>query len=139
MDKKRWLVAGIVVAVVVTVLESVFHGYFMKGIYEATATIWRPYADMSKLTPYGWLATLFVSFILVYIYHRGYEGKGSAVAEGLRFGFWIGLFTAVPMAVWTYIVMPVPFAIAFWWFAIAMIDMLVAGALVGAIYKKKTA
>lgn len=139
MDKKRWVIASIIVAIVVTLMESVFHGYFMRGLYEATATLWRPYPEMSKLTPYGWLSTLFVSFILFYIYHKGYEGKGSALAEGLRFGLFIGLFTAVPMAVWTYIVMPVPMSIAFWWFVIAMIDMLVAGVLIGAIYKRKTA
>jgi hypothetical protein len=136
MNKTRWVVASIVVAVIVIVMESIFHGVFLKGIYEATAAIWRPYAEMSKLTPYGWISTLITSFILVYIYHRGYEGKGSALAEGLRFGFVIGLFTAVPMAVWSYIIIPMPFNLACYWFGIGMADMIVAGALIGLIYKK---
>lgn len=136
MNKKRWVIASIVAAMVITIVESLSHGYFMKGIYEATVTVWRPYADMSKLTPYGWLSTLVASFFLVYIYHKGYEGKTSALAEGLRFGLIIGLFTAIPMAVWSYIVIPIPFSIALWWFVIGMIDMLAGGAVIGLIYKK---
>ena len=136
MNKTRWVVASIVVAVVVTAIESVFHGFLLRGIYEATAAIWRPYADMARLTPYGWVSTLITSFILVYIYHKGYEGKGSALAEGLRFGLIIGLFTAIPMSVWSYITIPMPLRLSCYWFCIGMLDMLVAGALIGLIYKK---
>jgi hypothetical protein len=139
MNKKRWVLASIVVAVVVTVMEWVFHSVLLSGAYQATASIWRPYADMTRLTPYGWLATLFVSFVLVYIYHKGYEGKGSPIGEGLRFGLWIGLLTAVPMAVWSYVTIPMPFVLAFWWFVIAMVNMLVAGAFIGGIYRKTAA
>lgn len=136
MNKKRWILTSVVVAVVVTVLESVFHGFFLKDLYAATIAIWRPQADMVRLMPFGWLSTLFIAFILVYIYHRGYEGKGSRVAEGLRFGLLMGLFTAVPMAVWCYVTWPVPFILAAAWFAIAMIDMLVGGVLIGLMYKR---
>lgn len=73
---------------------------------------------------------------IVYIYHKGYEGKGSKLAEGLRFGVVIGLFTALPMAVWSYIMMPMPVALAIGWFVIAMIDILAAGAIIGLLYKR---
>lgn len=136
MDKKRWVLTAVVVTVVVSVLEAVFHGVFLKDSYAMTASIWRPMADMSRLMPIGWLSTIFISFILVYIYHRGYEGKTGKLAEGLRFGLIIGLFTAIPMAVWSYIVWPMTLALAFWWFVIAMIDMLAAGAVIGTLYKR---
>lgn len=138
MNKKRWVLASIIVAVVVTVLDWIFHGVLLQGTYQATATIWRPYTEMNTLTPYGWVATLFVSFVLVYIYHKGYEGKGSPIGEGLRFGVWIGLLTGVPMAVWSYVTLPMPFTMAFYWFVIAMVNMLVAGAFIGGIYKETT-
>jgi len=137
MNNTRWVEASVMVAVVVTILESIFHGVLLKGIYEATAQVWRPYADMQRLTPYGWLSTLFTSFILVYIYHKGYEGKGNSLAEGLRFGIIMGFFTATPMAVWSYITIPMPINLSVYWFLIGMLDMLVAGTVVGLIYKRK--
>jgi len=136
MNKGRWIMAAVVVAIVVTVLESVFHGVLLKGIYEATATVWRPQTEMTRLMPWGWASTLVIAFIMVYIYHKGYEGKGSAIAEGLRFGLVIGLFTAIPMAVWLYVMYPLPLNLSLYWFGIAMINMLVAGGLIGLIYKR---
>ncbi len=136
MNKGRWVLAAVVATVAVSAIEAVGHGVFLKNLYLATASLWRPEAEMSKMMWMGWLSTLVCSFILVYIYHRGYEGKGSALGEGLRFGLIIGLFTAIPMTVWTYIMYPLPVNLVISWFVIGMIDMLVAGALIGLIYKK---
>ena len=137
MNKCRWVVASIVVAVVTTLLEFAFHGILLKDAYQATAAIWRPQAEMMRLMPLGWLTTLFISFILVYIYHRGYEGRGKPVVEGVRFGFWIGLFMGVPASVWTYIMVPMPANLALSWFFISMVDFLVAGLIIGLIYRPK--
>lgn len=136
MDKKRWVLTTVVVAVAVTILEAIFHGVCLKETYAETASIWRPMADMNRLMPLGWLSTLITSFILVYIFHRGYEGKEPRIAEGLRFGLMIGLFTAIPMSVWTYIMWPVSLFLAASWFVIAMINMLVAGMIIGVMYRK---
>lgn len=138
MDKKRWILTAIVVFVVVSALEWFFHSVCLGGIYSLTSYLWRPEAEMTKLLPYGLVANLIVSFILVYIYHKGYEGKGSRLAEGLRFGLIIGLFTAIPMSVWSYVVFPMAFVFPAAWFAIGMIEMLVAGAIIGLLYKRAT-
>ncbi|MBI1909833.1 MAG: hypothetical protein HYS22_06660 [Deltaproteobacteria bacterium] len=138
MDKKRWGLTAVIVAVVVTMLEAIFHGLFLKETYATTASIWRPMTDMNRLMPLGWFSTLITSFIVVYIFHRGYEGKRSPLAEGLRFGLTIGLLTAIPMSVWTYIMWPVSLFLAVAWFVIAMIDMLVAGMIIGVMYKRSS-
>lgn len=136
MDNKRWVLAAVVVAVVITVLEAIFHGSVLSNEYAATAALWRPQDAMTKMMPYGWFTTLIISFILVYIYHRGYEGQGSKLSEGLRFGFIMGVFTALPMAVWTYIMLPVTLTIALGWFAIGMIDLVIAGIIIAMLYKR---
>lgn len=136
MNKKRWVLTAVVVTVVITILEAIFHGVFLKETYAATASIWRPMMEMNRLMPLGWLSTLITSFIVVYIFHRGYEGKGSQLTEGLRFGLMMGLFTSIPMSVWTYIMWPVSLFLAVAWFVIAMIDMLVAGIIIGMMYKR---
>jgi hypothetical protein len=135
MNKCRWIAASVVAAVAMTVMDSILHGVLLKGIYVATAALWRPEAEMLKLLPVGMLSTLFLCLILVYIYHRGYEGAGSGLAEGLRFGFWIGLFMGVPGCVWAYITVPIPLNLAVFWFVGSLVEFLVAGMLIGLIYK----
>ena len=136
MNVKRWVVASIVSAVVFIGIGMIGNGIFLADTYTATASLWRPEMEMTKLFPYGWLATLIISFIFVYIYHRGYEGKGCGFAEGLRFGFWIGLFAVIPMAVWSYVSYPIPMNLAIAWFIMGMVEFLLAGILVGLIYKR---
>lgn len=136
MDKKRWILTALAVAVATNVLDLFFHSVVLSGAYAEIASAMRSQAAMNRLMPFGWVSTLVFSFILVYIYHRGYEGKGSPLAEGLRFGLIIGLFCAIPNAVWCYVVFPISLTIAIGWFFITLIDMVVAGAIVGLMYKK---
>lgn len=60
MNTKRWVLAAVAAAVAVTVIESVFHGVVLAGLYQATASVWRPESQMSKLIPFGWLSTLII-------------------------------------------------------------------------------
>lgn len=136
MNLKRYVLASIVAAVVITIVEAIGHGYFMTGIYANTASLWRTVEAMNKLIWLGYIATLITSFIVVYIYHKGYEGKGCGALEGLRFGIIIALFVSIPMAVWTYVSMPVPVILAVGWFLIEFIKFTLAGLAIGLIYKK---
>jgi hypothetical protein len=136
MNKKRWLLASAVVLVFFIVFEYICHGILMANLYRATASLWRPTAQMQQMLPLGWLATLIFSLIMVYIYHRGYEGTGTRIGEGLRFGFLIGLFTTVPMIAWSYVSQPIPPAIIGWWALIGMVEMIVAGGIIGLIYRR---
>lgn len=136
MKLGRWILIGVVVAVVVTIIESLVHGILLKELYVQSASVWRPEAEMSKLVYYGWVATLISCFFLVYIFHKGYEGKPNKILEGLRFGAVIGLFYSIPMAAWSYITIPMPFALALAWFAVGFVDMLIAGVIISLLYKR---
>lgn len=135
MDKNRWILTAVVVSVATTILDAFFHSIVLYDAYNALSSILRPQVAMMRLMPLGWGATLIFSFILVYIYHRGYEGKGGADIEGLRFGFFMGLFTGIPMATWCYVVFPLSITVACVWFLNAMIDMLLAGIIIAGLYK----
>lgn len=135
MNRKRWIAASLCAFAAVTLLEMFAHGVVLGGAYRATASVWRPIEAMNRLLPLGMLSTLIASFVLYYIYHRGYEGRGGRLAEGLRFGLVMGLFTAVPMAAWSYATIPMTGTIAIGWFAIGMVDMLVAGAIIALIHR----
>jgi len=136
MNKKRWFWAGIAAFVAAMILEAIFNAYCLKGVYAQTASLWRPAEEIYKLLPYYWIAAFFVSFIFVYIYSKGYEGKPSRVMEGVRFGFWIGLFINLPMVTITYATLPVPSRLPIDWFVTGMAEYIIVGAVVGLIYKK---
>lgn len=136
MNYKKWVLTGFIAAIVIMAIEYVGHGVILAGFYQATATLWRPETEMTKLLPWGWLVDFVAAFILVYIYNKGYEeGKGH-LAQGLRFGFVVGLFIALPMSVWTYISMPVTTTIAFGWFLISLVEITVAGTVIGLVYRR---
>jgi len=136
MNIKRWVLSSLLILVTFFILDFISYGNLLAKMYAASASLWRPEIEMDAMLPYGYIGTLIVSFLLVYIYDRGYTGKGSHLAEGLRFGLVIGVFVAIPMAVWSYISLPMTLGLAIGWFITAFVKMLSAGFIVGVAYRK---
>ena len=132
MNMKRFFWAGLLVFVVNQILEFLVHGVFLRSMYEATKQVWRP--DMMEKMWLFRVSGLITSFLLTYIFIKGYEGKG--IGEGVRFGLVIGLFVSVPMALSTYAMLAVPVALAFWWFVNGMVGTVILGILLAATYRK---
>ena len=133
---KRFLKASIAAFVTISVLEFVIHGYFLKDLYRETMSIWRPEPEMKSMMGLMWLGYLIFAPLFVFIYSRGYETGKSKLAQGLRYGFWIGLLMgAMPTLIW-YVVLPIPQALAISWFTFGVIESLVVGAVVGLTYQK---
>jgi len=137
MNKKRWFWASVVAIAVMLAMDFFFNNHCLKGLYQQTAHLWRPEAElMGMMMRYGWITYLVGGFVFAYIYAKGYEGKPSHVLEGVRFGFLMGLFSSVPMSIMTYITMPIPGRLSIDWLIIGMFELIVAGAVVGLIYRK---
>jgi len=108
-------------------------GVLLQGAYQATAEVWRPEADMNSKMPLMWATGLLISFLFVFIYTKGYEGKG--IMEGVRYGLWIGLLMSIPMAFNSFVTLPVPMSLAIQWAVYGMIQYIVMGIVTAAIYK----
>jgi hypothetical protein len=80
---------------------------------------------------------LFVAFFFTLIFSKGYEGKG--IMEGLRYGFYVGMMMAVPMAYGMYGSMPIPYSLALQWFLYGLIEYLLCGMAVALVYGKQAA
>ncbi|MFH1017221.1 MAG: hypothetical protein V1798_03440 [Pseudomonadota bacterium] len=132
MNVKRFLIAAVAVFIVGQFLEYLLHGVFLRSLYESTQSIWRP--DMMDKMWMFRLSGLITSFLLTYIFVKGYEGKG--LGEGLRFGMVLGLFVSVPMALCTYAMIAIPPALAVGWFLGGFIGTVILGLVLAAIYKK---
>ncbi|PIQ83396.1 MAG: hypothetical protein COV75_07650 [Candidatus Omnitrophica bacterium CG11_big_fil_rev_8_21_14_0_20_63_9] len=135
MDLKRWILAGLAAFAVVFVLDFIAHGRLLMGLYEQTVSVWRPQTEAHGMMGLMMLGQVLFGLLFAFIYAKGYESGKSGLGQGLRFGALIGVFVAVPyVSVW-YVVLPIPWALALGWVASALVDCLVAGAVVGVIYK----
>jgi hypothetical protein len=133
MNTKKWVIASLVIFVVDQILSYLFHGVFMSGVYEATAHLWRPIEEMNRLMWMGWVSGLVWSFLFVYIFAKGHEGKG--IMEGVRFGLLIGVFFGLPMSLGTYMSMPITGGIAVAWLIYTIIEITILGVLAAVLYK----
>ena len=77
------------------------------------------------------------SFFFAFFFVKGYEGKG--IMEGLRFGFYIGLFWSLVSAYQSYAFVPMPYSLALKWFIFGMIESLILGVVAALVYKPASA
>jgi len=134
MNVKRMLLAALAVFVTIQVLDFLIHSLLLASMYEETTEIWRP--DMMQLMWIMYITSAFLSFLFVYIFTKGHQGKG--VIEGAKYGFLIGLLIAVIGILNQYVIYPIPLNMAIIWMVSGLIEFIVAGIVVALIYKPKT-
>lgn len=129
MDRKFWT-AVVVVLVVKVVWETLVHGVLLSADYAASAQLWRAPEEMKN----GLMIVVHIvsAFFFTLIFTRGYEGRG--VQEGVRYGFFVGMLVAIPMAYGSYAAMPMPYPLALKWFLFGLLMYMVLGAVLGLLY-----
>ncbi len=132
MSKTFWIGVAFVF-VVLSIFEFLINGMLLAGDYQATAQLWRPMEEMKMGLFY--VVYLFVAFFFTLIFTKGYEGTG--VAEGLRYGLYVGMLVAVPMAYGSYGAMPITYALALKWFLFGVIKYSLLGLLLSLVYGRK--
>jgi hypothetical protein len=136
MNIKRWLLASLAVLVVIGVVGFVTNEILLKDIYMQTASVWRPMPELMSMMWMMWIGHAIFALMFVLIYIKGYEKNKSGIGQGLRYGIYLGLLAAVaPQFIW-YVVLPIPGILAVYWAVSGMVQAVLAGAAVGAIYKK---
>lgn len=131
MNKSRWLIASVGVYIAYKILDYLINGVILMGIYEETKAVWRP--DMMDKMWIMWITAAIFSLLFVYIFIKGYEGKG--IMEGVRYGLWIGLFVSIPMAYNSYATLAIPYKLAFQWWVYGTIQCIICGIVAAWIYK----
>jgi len=132
---KKLIMGFIAVYVAMNLTNMVIHMWLLSGIYhsEAVMRIMRPESDGTMWIYF--VTTLFTSFFFTLIFSKGYEGKG--ISEGLRFGLYVGLMIAIPMAYDSYASYPLPYTLALQWFCYGLAQYLLLGVVVAMVYGKK--
>ena len=139
MNTKKLLITFVVVYVLLEVMSYLIHGVILSSTYmsEEVKTAFRPEAEMNSNMWIVFVTDLIWSFFFVFFFAKGYEGRG--IMEGLRFGFYIGLFWALVSSYQTYAFVPMPYSLALKWFIWGMIEMLILGVAAAVLYKPKEA
>ncbi len=130
MNTKKFILAVICAFVFVFACEFLWHGFLMKGMYEATITVWRP--EDPAYMKYIFASQFLFAAVLTYIYTL--IGKHLACKRGIAFGFFAGLLLAMP-DLGTYCYLPVPLSIPLMWMLASLLKGLGAGVVIAAIYK----
>ena len=137
MNTKRLLLAIVVVFAGIFATDFVIHGFWLKADYAASASLWRPEAEMQKF--FGWLmlGQLLATVTFVLLWAKGFAEKATPVCPVI-YGTVMGLFCQANTLI-TYAVQPLPGSIAVKWFVAAIAQGVLMGLLVSFVYKPKPA
>jgi len=136
MNKKLWI-GTVVVFLGMSVISFLVHGVILTSTYmlDPVKNLLRPEAEMMGMMWIYYVVYLIISFFFTLVFSKGYEGKG--IVEGVRYGFYIGVMMATPMAYASYAMYPIPYSLALQWFIYTLIQYLILGVAVAGVFGKK--
>jgi len=123
-------VAGIAAAVLLFVTDIIVLGVILKSSYMGHYTFARP---VMPVWP-GIVRPVATGLLFAWIYTCGLQSGSPGWAQGMRFGFWVGLFFWVGYAFLDYAILPIPFFYVVAWIVAGTIQAVLAGLVVGSIY-----
>lgn len=139
MNWSKVLIAALIVFIALVITELLVHVVFLSGIYESLS-MQGVLRAKSQIMSYIWVMIiigLVYSFFFVFIFAKGYEGKG--IMEGIRFGIYIGFFWIFVNAFNSFAIFPIPYSLTWYWIIFGFIQTIIFGILAALIYKPKTA
>ena len=132
---KRFLFAFLAAFVFIFFWGWLYNGVLLKDIYAQTSSLWRPQSETMSLFHWIILGQAILVFAFVMIYASGFAGGG--VTAGIRLGIMLEIL-AIGARMMMYAVQPLPGKLILYWSVGGLIEMIVTGAIVGAIYKPST-
>lgn len=136
MNIKRLIFAIIAAFAVLWVTDFLIHGIWMKPDYLATASLWRPEAEMTSYMSWMLGAQLLsaITFVLIWTRWADTARLGCAVGYGMLMGLYSGVWAII-----MYVVIPMPGSIAAKWFFAGIAQAILIGLVTFYVYKPKTA
>jgi len=133
MNIKRYLIAVITLFAFIFIYESFVHGFLLASLYSQTPTIWRNQAQLTAYIPFNIAIMALIAIWVTFIYTRLFKEGGWR--SGLRFGLYFGILSGI-QAAGAYYYLPISLTLAAMWFIANIIESLVAGFLIGSIYRQ---
>ena len=136
MNIPRLLLTILAGFVLVFASDFLIHAIWLAPAYKATAELWRPEAEMQQR--FAWMLTgqLLAAVAFAVIWAMGFAGR--SLGTGATFGLFMG-FAQQVWAIALFVVSPLPGDIAAKWFLSGVLQAMLLGILVAAIYKPRPA
>lgn len=128
---KQTVWAVLAVFITWSILDFIIHGLLLESAYQQTANLWRPEEEMKMMLMS--FVTLVFSICFVSIYRYLIEPK--SLSSGVKYGLILGLAMGMSMGFGSYCYMPVGLGLAFSWFIASLVELTVAGVIVGSLIK----
>ena len=129
---KRFIFAFVAAYIFIFLWGWLLNGVVLKDIYAQTPNLWRPQSEMMSLFRWIIIGQALVVFSFVVIYASGFAGGG--VIAGIQLGVLLEI-AAIGMRMGFYAVQPFPGKLILYGSVSGIIEMIIVGAIVGAIYK----
>jgi hypothetical protein len=129
---KRFIVAFLAAYIFIFFWGWLLNGVLLKDIYAQTPNLWRPQSEMMSLFHWIIIGQALVVFAFVMIYASGFAGGG--VIAGIRLGILLEI-AAIGMRLAIYAVQPFPGKLIVYGSISGLIEMIITGTIVGAIYR----
>src|SRR5213083_3477651 len=129
---KRFILAFIAAYIFIFFWGWLLNGVFFKDVYAQTPNLWRTQSEMLSLFHWIIIGQALIVFAFVSIYASGFAGGG--VIAGIRLGILLEI-AAIGMRMGIYAIQPFPGKLIVYGSVGGLIEMIIVGAIVGAIYK----
>jgi hypothetical protein len=129
---KRFIAAFVAAYVFIFLWGWLLNGVLLKDVYAQTPDLWRPQSETMSLFHWIIIGQALIVFAFVMIYASGFAGGG--VIAGIRLGVLLEI-AAIGMRLAIYAVQPFPGKLIIYGSVSGLIEMIIVGAIVGAIYK----
>jgi hypothetical protein len=133
---KRFILAFVAAYIFLFFWGWLVNGVFLKDVYAETPNLWRTQSEMMSLFHWIIIGQALIVFSFVMIYASGFAGGG--VIAGIRLGVLLEI-AAIGMRLGFYAVQPIPGKLILYGSVGGLIEMIIVGAMVGAIYKPAAA
>ncbi len=115
--------------------DFLIHAVWLADDYKATADMWRSEAEMEAR--FGWMvfAQFLAAIAFAVVWAKGFAGR--SLGAGATFGFFMGL-ALQSWSIVFHVVAPLPASIAGKWFLSGLLQAILLGIIVAAVYRPST-
>jgi len=139
MNVKRFWISFGVIFIVLEITGYLIHVVLLGATYqsEGIKEVFRTMEEMDSRMWVMWVTDLIWVYFFTFFFVKGYENKG--IMEGVRFGLYMGIFVSLVISYQNYVVLPIPYSLAFQWFAYGFIQSIILGVVAALIYSPAAA
>lgn len=128
---KGMVLGGLAAFVFVFLFEFLVHGFLMKGMYEATMSVWRPPAESNMVVML--LSQFLFGIAVAFLYPI--VGPDKECKKAAPFGFGLGLVMAMPQIA-SYSYLPIPISISLLWAAASFVKAFGSAFIAAKVFNK---